>query len=268
MKPLKTAAVSGSLLAALVMSACGTSTNSSSSSPSSPSSASASQKQSSEAAAPSQSESQSPSSTSSDAPSTESSSPSSSSSQSSSSSPVTSAKIPAGYQKITAPTVGISFAVPSSWKKLTSSEEKMTTENMKSIANQVNLNPDQIPQILQNIDVWYINQDAGSFRTNINTQKQTFPMGMPASKQALTESIVSVNGSPGEFKEYETALGKGSQLSYTLPVGNSAARGVMMCVPDGTGQSYALITVSAGEAKEAADLASKVAQSLSTADKS
>ena len=124
---------------------------------------------------------------------------------------------PAGYQEITAPTVGISFAVPEGW---------------------------QATPLDGTSDIYYKAPDTGTepYLGNANVSKTTVP--------ALT-SIPG--GTSTGYSTEQTANGEAAVLNYTANIGGQTVNGSLIATPTKEKGKYAIIAVNAGSSGQSID---------------
>ena len=102
---------------------------------------------------------------------------------------------PAGYQEITAPTVGITFAVPEGW---------------------------QATPLDATSDVYYKAPDDGftPYLGNANVSKTTIPATKPLTEAELSPALTSIPGATSTgYSTEQTANGEAAVLNYTANIG-------------------------------------------------
>ena len=102
---------------------------------------------------------------------------------------------PAGYQEVTAPTVGITFAVPEGW---------------------------QATPLDAASDVYYKAPDDGftPYLGNANVSKTTIPATKPLTEAELSPALTSIPGATSTgYSTEQTANGEAAVLNYTANIG-------------------------------------------------
>ena len=136
---------------------------------------------------------------------------------------------PAGYQEITAPTVGISFAVPEGW---------------------------QATPLDATSDVYYKAPDTGTepYLGNANVSKTTVPATKPPTEDELSPALTSIPGGTSTgYSTEQTANGEAAVLNYTANIGGQTVNGSLIATPTKEKGKYAIIAVNAGSSGQSID---------------
>ena len=136
---------------------------------------------------------------------------------------------PAGYQEITAPTVGISFAVPEGW---------------------------QATPLDATSDVYYKAPDDGftPYLGNANVSKTTIPATKPLTEAELSPALTSIPGATSTgYSTEQTANGEAAVLNYTANIGGQTVNGSLIATPTKEKGKYAIISVNAGSSGQSID---------------
>lgn len=136
---------------------------------------------------------------------------------------------PAGYQEITAPTVGITFAVPEGW---------------------------QATPLNDTSDVYYKAPDTGSepYLGNANVSKTVIPATAPPTEAELSAALTSIpGGTPTGYSTEQTANGEAAVLNYTASIGGQTVNGAVIAAPTKEKGKYAIISVNAGSSGQTVD---------------
>jgi len=136
---------------------------------------------------------------------------------------------PAGYQEITAPTVGISFAVPEGW---------------------------QATPLDGTSDIYYKAPDTGTepYLGNANVSKTVVPATAPPTEDELSPALTSIPGGPSTGNPTEqTANGEAAVLNYTANIGGQTVNGSLIATPTKEKGKYAIIAVNAGSSGQSID---------------
>lgn len=129
---------------------------------------------------------------------------------------------PAGYQEVTAPTVGITFAVPEGW---------------------------QSTPLDATSDVYYKAPDTGTdpYLGNANVSKTTVPATKPPTEAELSPALSSIpGGTPTGYSTEQTANGEAAVLNYTANIGGQTVNGSLIAAPTKEKGKYAIIAINAG----------------------
>ena len=136
---------------------------------------------------------------------------------------------PAGYQEITAPTVGITFAVPEGW---------------------------QATPLDATSDVYYKAPDDGftPYLGNANVSKTTIPATKPLTEAELSPALTSTPGATSTgYSTEQTANGEAAVLNYTANIGGQTINGALIATPTKEKGRYAIIAVNAGSSGQSID---------------
>ena len=136
---------------------------------------------------------------------------------------------PAGYQEITAPTVGITFAVPEDW---------------------------QATPLDATSDVYYKAPDDGftPYLGNANVSKTVVPATAPPTEAQLSPALTSIpGGTPTGYSTEQTANGEAAVLNYTANIGGQTVNGSLIAAPTKEKGKYAIISVNAGSSGQTVD---------------
>ena len=136
---------------------------------------------------------------------------------------------PAGYQEITAPTVGISFAVPEGW---------------------------QATPLDGTSDIYYKAPDTGTepYLGNANVSKTTVPATKPPTEDELSPALTSIPGGTSTgYSTEQTANGEAAVLNYTANIGGQTINGALIATPTKEKGKYAIISVNAGSSGQSID---------------
>ena len=136
---------------------------------------------------------------------------------------------PAGYQEITAPTAGVSFAVPEGW---------------------------QATPLDATSDVYYKAPDDGftPYLGNANVSKTTIPATKPLTEAELSPALTSIPGATSTgYSTEQTANGEAAVLNYTASIGGQTVNGAVIAAPTKEKGKYAIISVNAGSSGQSID---------------
>ena len=136
---------------------------------------------------------------------------------------------PAGYQEITAPTVGITFAVPEGW---------------------------QATPLDETSDIYYKAPDTGAepYLGNANVSKTVIPATAPPTETELSAALSSIpGGTPTGYSTEQTANGEAAVLNYTASIGGQTVNGAVIAAPTKEKGKYAIIAVNAGSSGQTVD---------------
>ena len=136
---------------------------------------------------------------------------------------------PAGYQEVTAPTVGITFAVPEGW---------------------------QATPLDETSDIYYKAPDTGAepYLGNANVSKTVVPATAPPTEAELSPALSSIpGGTPTGYSTEQTANGEAAVLNYTANIGGQTVNGAVIAAPTKEKGKYAIIAVNAGSSGQSID---------------
>ena len=136
---------------------------------------------------------------------------------------------PAGYQEVTAPTAGVSFAVPEGW---------------------------QATPLDATSDVYYKAPDDGftPYLGNANVSKTTIPATKPLTEAELSPALTSIPGATSTgYSTEQTANGEAAVLNYTANIGGQTINGALIATPTKEKGKYAIISVNAGSSGQSID---------------
>ena len=136
---------------------------------------------------------------------------------------------PAGYQEVTAPTVGITFAVPEGW---------------------------QATPLDETSDIYYKAPDTGftPYLGNANVSKTTIPATKPLTEAELSPALTSTPGATSTgYSTEQTANGEAAVLNYTANIGGQTINGALIATPTKEKGKYAIISVNAGSSGQSID---------------
>ena len=136
---------------------------------------------------------------------------------------------PAGYQEVTAPTVGITFAVPEGW---------------------------QATPLDETSDIYYKAPDTGAepYLGNANVSKTVIPATAPPTEAELSAALSSIpGGTPTGYSTEQTANGEAAVLNYTANIGGQTVNGALIATPTKEKGKYAIISVNAGSSGQSID---------------
>ena len=136
---------------------------------------------------------------------------------------------PAGYQEVTAPTVGITFAVPEGW---------------------------QATPLDGTSDIYYKAPDTGTepYLGNANVSKTVVPATAPPTEDELSPALTSIPGGTSTgYSTEQTANGEAAVLNYTANIGGQTVNGSLIATPTKEKGKYAIIAVNAGSSGQSID---------------
>lgn len=164
--------------------------------------------------------------------------------------------IPAGHQAMTAPTVGITFAVPEGWQDLNA----LTEDQKTLIARVQGVDPSTFSQKLSGTDAFYglFSQDSHSF-SSAAVAKEAETSSTPPSQASLDEFITQRGGTPTGYSTRQSTYGQAAVDTSTAPVQGVQMPGAVVAVPTSAG-TYARIAVTAGSAEEVDTIVSTIVE--------
>ena len=176
------------------------------------------------------------------APPSPSASPTPSTRSTSSATPAPPADPPAGYVSVSAPTAGITFAVPADWQVIKASEIQTDEAKLEEVANEAGVSADTLKTAMSTADIYILDQSGTQdFSNNINVLSRTYSSAT-VTEDAMTTGIKSIGATPGQFSTESTANGDAHVLTYTWEVSGQTLQGAAMYVPNTEGK-YASVTI-------------------------
>ena len=149
---------------------------------------------------------------------------------------------PAGYVSVSAPTAGITFAVPADWQVIKASEIQTDDAKLEEVANEAGVSADTLKTAMSTADIYILDQSGTQdFSNNINVLSRTYSSAT-VTENAMTTGIKSIGATPGQFSTESTANGDARVLTYTWDLGGQTLQGAAMYVPNTEGK-YASVTV-------------------------
>ena len=150
---------------------------------------------------------------------------------------------PAGYVSVSAPTAGITFAVPADWQVIKASEIQTDEAKLEAVANEAGVSADTLKTAMSTADIYILDQSGTQdFSNNINVLSQTYPANTTVTEDALAAGVKSIGATPGQFSTESTANGDAYVLTYTWDLGGHTLQGAAMYVPNAKGE-YVSITI-------------------------
>ena len=172
--------------------------------------------------------------------------------------------IPAGHQAITAPTSGLTFAVPEDWQDINALPEAQKA----LLARAQGQDPSVLSQRLSSTDAFYgrFSQSGGLSFSSAAVAKEAEASSTPPSQESLDEVITRQGGTPTGYSTKQTATGEAAVGTYTLEAAGNKAYGTLILVPtsksSGGPTGYASIYVSAGSAEEAKQISNTILDTI------
>ncbi|ERH16109.1 hypothetical protein HMPREF1549_02636 [Actinomyces johnsonii F0510] len=157
---------------------------------------------------------------------------------------------------MTAPTVGITFAVPEGWQDLNA----LTEDQKTLIARVQGVDPSTFSQKLSGTDAFYglFSQDSHSF-SSAAVAKEAETSSTPPSQASLDEFITQRGGTPTGYSTRQSTYGQAAVDTSTAPVQGVQMPGAVVAVPTSAG-TYARIAVTAGSAEEVDTIVSTIVE--------
>ena len=160
----------------------------------------------------------------------------------SSATPAPPADPPDGYVSVSAPTAGITFAVPADWQVIKASEIQTDEAKLEEVANEAGVSADTLKTAMSTADIYILDQSGTQdFSNNINVLSRTYSSAT-VTEDAMTTGIKSIGATPGQFSTESTANGDAHVLTYTWDLGGQTLQGAAMYVPNTEGK-YASVTI-------------------------
>ena len=162
--------------------------------------------------------------------------------------------IPAGHQAMTAPTVGITFAVPEGWQDLNA----LTEDQKTLIARVQGVDPSTFSEKLASTDAFYGLFSPGSRSFNSTAvAKETETSSTPPSQASLDEFVTQRGGTPTGYSTRPSTYGEAAVDTSTAQIQGVQTPGAVVAIPTSSG-TYARVAVTAGSAEEVETIVSTI----------
>jgi len=163
--------------------------------------------------------------------------------------------IPAGHQAITAPTSGLTFAVPEDWQDINALPEAQKA----LLARAQGQDPSVLSQRLSSTDAFYgrFSQSGGLSFSSAAVAKEAEASSTPPSQESLDEVITRQGGTPTGYSTKQSTYGQAAVDTSTAQVRGVQTAGAVVAVPTSSG-TYVRIAVTAGSAEEVDTIVSTI----------
>ena len=163
--------------------------------------------------------------------------------------------IPAGHQAVTAPTSGLTFAIPEDWEDLNALPEAQKA----LLARAQGVDPSTLTQRLSSIDAFYgrFSQSGGISFNSVAVAKETETSSTPPSQESLDETITRQGGTPTGYSTKPSTYGQAAVDTSTAQVQGTQTAGAVIAVPTSSG-TYVRIAVTAGSDQEVNTIVSTI----------
>ena len=163
--------------------------------------------------------------------------------------------IPAGHQAVTAPTSGLTFAIPEDWQDLNALPEAQKA----LLAQAQGVDPSTLTQRLSSTDAFYgrFSQSGGISFNSVAVAKETETSSTPPSQESLDETITRQGGTPTGYSTKQSTYGQAAVDTSTAQVQGAQTAGAVVAVPTSSG-TYVRIAVTAGNEQEVNTIVSTI----------
>ena len=163
--------------------------------------------------------------------------------------------IPAGHQAVTAPTSGLTFAIPEDWEDLNALPEAQKA----LLARAQGVDPSTLTQRLSSTDAFYgrFSQSGGLSFNSVAVAKEAETSSTPPSQASLDEIITRQGGTPTGYSTKPSTYGQAAVDTSTAQVQGTQTAGAVVAVPTSSG-TYVRIAVTAGSAEEVDTIVSTI----------
>ena len=163
--------------------------------------------------------------------------------------------VPAGHQAITAPTSGLTFAVPEDWQDINALPEAQKA----LLARAQGVDPSTLTQRLSSTDAFYgrFSQSGGLSFNSVAVAKEAETSSTPPSQASLDEIITRQGGTPTGYSTKPSTYGQAAVDTSTAQVQGTQTAGAVIAVPTSSG-TYVRIAVTAGSAEEVDTIVSTI----------
>ena len=163
--------------------------------------------------------------------------------------------IPAGHQAVTAPTSGLTFAVPEDWQDINALPEAQKA----LLARAQGQDPSVLSQRLSSTDAFYgrFSQSGGLSFSSAAVAKEAEASSTPPSQESLDQIITRQGGTPTGYSTKQSTYGQAAVDTSTAQVQGVQTAGAVVAVPTSSG-TYVRIAVTAGSAEEVDTIVSTI----------
>lgn len=163
--------------------------------------------------------------------------------------------IPAGHQAVTAPTSGLTFAIPEDWQDLNALPEAQKA----LLARAQGVDPSTLTQRLSSTDAFYgrFSQSGGISFNSVAVAKETETSSTPPSQESLDETITRQGATPTGYSAKQSTYGQAAVDTSTAQVQGAQTAGAVVAVPTSSG-TYVRIAVTAGNEQEVNTIVSTI----------
>ncbi|MCR2052145.1 hypothetical protein NSA19_04645 [Actinomyces bowdenii] len=167
-------------------------------------------------------------------------------------------EVPAGHKEVTAPTAGITVAVPEDWRNV----GELSDEELQAIADLTGSSPETYKTQLEQLDLFVTasTPDENGFSSNLNVAKQTVPTTTLPSEAEVQALLAQQTATMDSYETVQTANGEGVVSAYSLTQGEISAKGSLLLLPNADKQ-FTIIFVSASTAEKAKEISDNVVAS-------
>ena len=163
--------------------------------------------------------------------------------------------IPAGHQAITAPTSGLTFAVPEDWQDINALPEAQKA----LLARAQGQDPSALSHRLSSTDAFYgrFSQNGGTSFSSAAVAKEAEASSTPPSQESLDETITRQGGTPTGYSTKQSTYGQAAVDTSTAQVQGVQTAGAVVALPTSSG-TYVRVAVTAGSAEEVDTIVSTI----------
>ena len=167
----------------------------------------------------------------------------------------TTPSIPAGHQAVTAPTSGLTFAIPEDWEDLNA----LPDAQKALLARAQGVDPSTLTQRLSSTDAFYgrFSQSGGISFNSVAVAKEAEASSTPPSQESLDEIITRQGGTPTGYSTKQSTYGQAAIDTSTAQIQGTRTAGAVIAVPTSSG-TYVRIAVTAGSAEEVNTIVSTI----------
>ena len=167
----------------------------------------------------------------------------------------TTPSIPAGHQAVTAPTSGLTFAIPEDWEDLNA----LPDAQKALLARAQGVDPSTLAQRLSSTDAFYgrFSQSGGISFNSVAVAKEAEASSTPPSQESLDEIITRQGGTPTGYSTKQSTYGQAAIDTSTAQIQGTRTAGAVIAVPTSSG-TYVRIAVTAGSAEEVNTIVSTI----------
>lgn len=170
---------------------------------------------------------------------------------------------------VTAAKNKIAFAVPQGWETLSAADVDYSNPEVQKLIEEVSKNtgttPEEFEAQMKNLDLnAYSTSMTKGVGDNVNVAADPVPGTQLPTEAEMKDLTNQLTATPKKYEKITTPLGEGISQTYTLDVAGQTMNGQYLIVPNGTGDSLSIITVTSPQG-DTAPIADQIIKTLKKA---